>query len=37
MEWVEQNWSGWSKFGGGGADVGRTVWRVADNGEDAAL
>ena len=23
--------SGWSKFGVGGADAGRTVWRVADN------
>ena len=22
---------GWSKFGVGGVDVGRTVWRVADN------
>ena len=31
LEWVEQIWSGWSKFGVGGADVGRTVWRVADN------
>ena len=30
-ERAEQIWSGWSKFGVGGADVGRTVWRVADN------
>ena len=30
-EQAEQIWSGWSKFGVGGADVGRTVWRVADN------
>ena len=30
LVWVEQIWSGWSKFGVGGADVGRTVWRVAD-------
>ena len=29
-ERVEQIWSGWSKFGVGGEDVGRTVWRVAD-------
>ena len=26
-----QIWSGWYKFGVCGADVGRTVWRVADN------
>ena len=31
LVWVEQIWSGWSKFGVGGVDVGRTVWRVADN------
>ena len=31
LVWVEQIWSGWSKFGVGVADVGRTVWRVADN------
>ena len=30
-ERAEQIWSGWSKFGVGGTDVGRTVWRVADN------
>ena len=29
-ERAEQIWSGWSKFGVGGADVGRTVWRIAD-------
>ena len=52
LEWVEQIWSGWSKFGVGGAnlewvermwaeqcgeDVGRTVWRVADNLEKTLL
>ena len=31
------NLSGWSKFGVGGADVGRTVWRVADNLEKTLL
>ena len=38
VEWMEQIWSGWSKFGVGGvkfgvggADVDRTTWRVADN------
>ena len=31
LVWVEQIWSGWSKFGVGGVDVGRTVWIVADN------
>ena len=31
LVWVEQIWNGWSKFGVGGVDVGRTVWRVADN------
>ena len=30
-ERAEQIWSGWSKFGVGGVDVGRTVRRVADN------
>ena len=45
--WVEQIWSGRSKFGVGGADVGRmdmgrmdmgkTVWRVADNLEKTLL
>ena len=30
-EWAEHILSRWSKFGVGGADVGRTVWRVADN------
>ena len=34
---VEQIWRGWSKFGVGGADVGRTVWRVADNLEKTLL
>ena len=44
LEWVEQIWCGWSKFGvgganleWGGADVGRTVWRVADNLEKTLL
>ena len=37
LEWVEQIWSGWSKFGVGGLDVGRTVWRVADNLEKTLL
>ena len=37
LVWVEQIWSGWSKFGVGGADVGRTVWRVADNLEKTLL
>ena len=36
-ERVEQIWSGWSKFGVGGADVGRTVWRVPDNLEKTLL
>ena len=31
LVWVEKIWSGWSKFGVGGADVGRKVRRVADN------
>ena len=35
LVWVEQILSGWSKFGVGGVDVGRTVWRVADNLEVA--
>ena len=35
--WVEQIWSGWSKFGVGGPDVGKTVWRVADNLEKTLL
>ena len=35
--WVEQIWSGWSEFGVGGVDVGRTVWRVADNLEKTLL
>ena len=30
LEWVEQIWSG-------GVDVGRTVWRVADNLEKTLL
>ena len=34
LVWVEQIWSGWSKFG---VDVGRTVWRVADNLEKTLL
>ena len=29
--------SGWSKFGVGGADAGRTVWRIADNLEKKLL
>ena len=37
LVWVENFWSGWSKFGVGGADVGRTVWRVADNLEKTLL
>ena len=37
LEWVEQIWSGWSKFGVGGVGVGRTVWRVADNLEKTLL
>ena len=37
LVWVEQTWSGWSKFGVGGADVSRTVWRVADNLEKTLL
>ena len=37
MRGAEQIWSGWSKFGVGGADVGRTVWRVADNLEKTLL
>ena len=37
LEWVEQIWSGWSKFGVGGADTGRTVCRVADNLEKTLL
>ena len=37
LVWVEQIWSGWSKFGVGGVDVGRTVWRVADNLEKTLL
>ena len=32
LEWVEQIWSGWS-----GCDVGRTVWREADNLEKTLL
>ena len=36
-ERAEQIWSGWSKFGVGGVDVGRTVWRVADNLEKTLL
>ena len=32
LEWLEQIWSGWSKFG-----VGRTVWRVPDNLEKTLL
>ena len=35
LVWVEQIWSGWSKFGVGGVD--RTVWRVADNLEKTLL
>ena len=37
LVWVEQIWSGWSKFGVGGVDVGRTVWGVADNLEKTLL
>ena len=37
LVWVEQIWSGWSKFGVGGADEGRTVWRVPDNLEKTLL
>ena len=37
LVWVEQIWSEWSKFGVGGVDVGRTVWRVADNLEKTLL
>ena len=37
LVWVEQIWSGRSKFGVGGVDVGRTVWRVADNLEKTLL
>ena len=37
LVWVEQIWSGWNKFGVGGADVGRTVWRVANNLEKTLL
>ena len=37
LVWVEHIWSGWSKFGVGGVDVGRTVWRVADNLEKTLL
>ena len=37
LVWVEQIWSGWSKIGVGGVDVGRTVWRVADNLEKTLL
>ena len=36
LVWLEI-WSGWSKFGVGGVDVGRTVWRVADNLEKTLL
>ena len=41
-ELAEQIWCGWNKFGVGGAnlegvDVGRTVWRVADNLEKTLL
>ena len=36
-ELAEQIWCGWSKFGVGGVDVGRTVWRVADNLEKTLL
>ena len=36
-ERAEQIWSEWSKFGVGGADVGRTAWRVADNLEKMLL
>ena len=36
-ERAEKIWSGWSKFGVGGADVGRTVWTVADNFEKTLL
>ena len=37
LVWVEQIWSGWAKFGVGGADVDRTVWRIADNLEKTLL
>ena len=37
LVWVEHIWSGWSKFAVGGVDVGRTVWRVADNLEKTLL
>ena len=37
LVWVEQIWNGWSKIGVGGVDVGRTVWRVADNLEKTLL
>ena len=37
LVWVEQIWNGWSKFGVDEADVGRTVWRVADNLEKTLL
>ena len=37
LEWVEQIWSGWSKFGVVGADVDRIVWRVANNLEKMLL
>ena len=36
-ELAEQIWCGWNKFGVGGVDVGRTVWRVADNLEKTLL
>ena len=41
-ERAEQTWSGWSKFGVGGADVGRTdvgrtVWRAPDKLEKTLL
>ena len=37
LVWVVQIWSGWGKFGVGGVDMGRTVWRVADNLEKTLL
>ena len=37
LVWVEEIWSGWSKFVVGGVDVCRTVWRVADNLEKTLL
>ena len=37
LVWVEQIWSGWSKFGVGRVDVGRTVCRVADNLEKTLM